>query len=92
MNKQELIEIIAKENDITKDMAGRAVNTFIRTVVNSVKNDNPVVLVGFGTFRQVQRKGRMVRNSQTGEQMQLKSRKLPKFVPGTAFKNTVDGQ
>lgn len=90
MNKQQLIEVIAQENEITKDMAGRALNTTIRTIIESVKNDDPVVLVGFGTFRPVQRKGRTVRNPQNGEQIQLKSRKVPKFIPGTLFKQVVD--
>ena len=53
MNKQQLIEIIAEENEITKDMATRTLNTMIRSIMTSVKNGEPVVLVGFGTFRQV---------------------------------------
>lgn len=56
MNKQQLIEIIAEENEITKDMATRTLNTMIRSIMTSVKNGEPVVLVGFGTFRQVKRK------------------------------------
>ena len=51
MNKQQLIEIIAEENEITKDMATRTLNTMIRSIMTSVKNGEPVVLVGFGTFR-----------------------------------------
>ena len=90
MNKQQLIEIIANENEITKDMAGRTVNTLIRTIIQSVKDGDPVVLVGFGTFRQVKRKGRTVRNPQTGENMQLHSRAVPKFIPGTLFKQVVE--
>ena len=50
MNKQQLIEIIAEENEITKDMATRTLNTMIRSIMTSVKNGEPVVLVGFGTF------------------------------------------
>ena len=55
MNKQQLIEIIAEENEITKDMATRTLNTMIRSIMTSVKNGEPVVLVGFGTFRQVKK-------------------------------------
>ena len=32
MNKQQLIEIIAEENEITKDMATRTLNTMIRSI------------------------------------------------------------
>ena len=38
MNKQQLIEIIAEENEITKDMATRTLNTMIRSIMTSVKN------------------------------------------------------
>ena len=37
MNKQQLIEIIAEENEITKDMATRTLNTMIRSIMTSVK-------------------------------------------------------
>ena len=43
MNKQQLIEIIAEENEITKDMATRTLNTMIRSIMTSVKNGEPVV-------------------------------------------------
>lgn len=90
MNKQQLIEIIAEENDITKDMAGRCLNTMVRTVMESIQNGEPVVLVGFGTFRRVLRKGRRVRNPATGESMELKAKAVPKFIAGTLFKQMVE--
>ena len=71
MNKQQLIEIIAEENEITKDMATRTLNTMIRSIMTSVKNGEPVVLVGFGTFRQVKRKARVICNPLTGEKLEL---------------------
>ena len=92
MNKQQLIEIIAEENEITKDMATRTLNTMILSIMTSVKNGEPVVLVGFGTFRQVKRKARVICNPHTGEKLELKPRSVPKFVPGTLFKQIVDEQ
>ena len=90
MNKQQLIEIIAEENEITKDMATRTLNTMIRSIMTSVKNGEPVVLVG--TFRQVKRKARVICNPHTGEKLELKPHSVPKFVPGTLFKQIVDEQ
>ena len=87
MNKQQLIEIIAEENEITKDMATRTLNTMIRSIMTSVKNGEP-----FGTFRQVKRKARVICNPHTGEKLELKPRSVPKFVPGTLFKQIVDEQ
>ena len=50
MNKQELIENIASSADITKAAAGRALDSMIDSITDSLKQGESVVLVGFGTF------------------------------------------
>ena len=50
MNKQELIENIATSADITKAAAGRALDSMIDSITDSLKTGDSVVLVGFGTF------------------------------------------
>ena len=90
MNKQELVDIIATKNNITKAAASQILSSITESIVDSVKKDNPVVLVGFGTFRQYARKARNARNPSTGAEIKVPATKLPKFVPGTAFKDAVD--
>jgi len=45
--------------------------------------------VGFGTFKVGQRKARKGRNPQTGKDIEIKAKTVPKFVPGKALKNAV---
>ena len=90
MNKQELIENIAESADITKAAAGRALDSMIESITNSLKKGDSVVLVGFGTFSVRDRAARTGRNPQTGEEIQIKAARVPAFKAGKALKDAVN--
>lgn len=90
MNKQQLIENIAASADITKAAAGRALDSMIDSITDSLKNGDSVVLVGFGTFSVRDRAARMGRNPQTGEEIQIQAAKVPAFKAGKALKGAVN--
>ena len=90
MNKQELIDNIASSADITKAAAARALDSVIDSVTNSLKKDDSVVLVGFGTFSVRSRAARTGRNPQTGQEIQIKAAKVPAFKAGKALKDAVN--
>ena len=50
MNKSELIDHIADAADISKADAGRALDATLQAITESLKQSDPVQLVGFGTF------------------------------------------
>jgi DNA-binding protein HU-beta len=54
-----------------------------------LKKKDTVTLVGFGTFKVDRRKARKGRNPQTGEEIKIKAKKVPKFVPGKALKASI---
>ena len=56
---------------------------------NPVSNNDPVTLVGFGTFKTANRKARKGRNPQTGKEINIAEKNVPKFVPGKALKDAV---
>ncbi len=91
MNKSELIDAIAASADIPKAQAGRALDAVIESVTQALKNDDQVVLVGFGTFSVKSRAARSGRNPQTGEAIEIPAAKLPTFKPGKALKDSVNG-
>ena len=66
MNRGDLINEVAKVVK-TKKEAQAAVNSVFSAITNAIKNDESVTLVGFGTFKSVQRDARTGRNPQTGE-------------------------
>ena len=89
MTKADIIEKMAKDADISKTAAGTALNSFIENITESIKKNNKVTLVGFGTFSLTKRKARTGRNPQTGEAIKIKASKAPKFTAGKAFKDAV---
>jgi DNA-binding protein HU-beta len=90
MNKSELIERIAKEADLSKASAGRALEAALSAVRTALKKGQTVTLVGFGTFSVTKRASRTGRNPNTGEKLKIKASKVPKFRPGKGLKDAVN--
>ncbi len=89
MNKSDLIDHIAKQADISKAAAGRALEAVVGGVRTSLKKGNAVTIVGFGTFTVGKRAARTGRNPRTGATIKIKAAKIPKFRPGKALKDSV---
>ncbi|HMM86967.1 MAG: HU family DNA-binding protein [Gammaproteobacteria bacterium] len=89
MNKAELIDHIAKQADISKAAATRALEAVIGGVKGTLKKGNSVSLVGFGTFSVTKRAARSGRNPRTGATIKIKAAKVPKFRPGKALKDAI---
>lgn len=90
MTKAELIEKMAKEADISKVAAGKALDSFVDGVTKTLKKkDGKVTLVGFGTFQKSRRKARKGRNPQTGEMLKIKARNVVKFKAGKKLREAV---
>lgn len=90
MNKKDLIDKIAEEAGIKKVEAEKALKAFEDAVVEALKADDKVTLVGFGTFSVSSRKARKGRNPQTGAEINIPAKKSPKFLPGKAFKDSIN--
>ena len=88
MNKADLVNEVAKVVK-TKKEAQAAVDCVFATITNALKKGDAVTLVGFGTFKVQERKARKGRNPQTGAEIFIESRKVPKFVAGKPLKDGV---
>jgi DNA-binding protein HU-beta len=92
MNRLELARKIADEHGLSHAAAARILGTVTSTIMAAVKKGNPVGIVGFGTFRLVSRAARKGYNPKAGVAIKVPARKVPKFVPGTGFKDLVDAR
>ncbi len=90
MNKSELIIKIAESADISKKAAGDALQAFMTTVSNTLKNGDKVTLIGFGTFSVSKRFARTGRNPQTGKKILIPARKVAKFKVGKKLAESVN--
>ncbi len=89
MNKGDLVNKVAEVVSSKKE-AQKAVDSVISVITEALKQDESVTLVGFGTFKTAKRDARKGRNPQTGEEIQIKARIVPKFVPGKALKEALN--
>jgi DNA-binding protein HU-beta len=90
VNKAELIEEMAKSADITKASATRALDAMLAAVTASLRDNDSVTLVGFGTFSVGERAARTGRNPRTKEAITIESARVPKFKAGKALKDAVN--
>ena len=90
MNKGDLVEQIAQSAEISKSAAERAVDALIGAVKATLRKDELVTLVGFGTFYAGKRAARTGRNPQTGAALEIKAARLPKFRAGKALKDAIN--
>ena len=90
MNKTELVAAMAEQTNLFKKDAEAALKAFIDVVSEELKKGEKVQLVGFGTFEVSERAAREGRNPQTGETMEIKASKTPKFKAGKALKDMMN--
>jgi nucleoid DNA-binding protein len=88
MNKADLVAEVAKVVG-SKRKAEQAVSRIFETITKALKKGQALTLVGFGTFRVSKRKPRVGRNPQTGMEIKIPARKVPKFSAGKALKIAV---
>ncbi|MBS1112298.1 MAG: histone family protein DNA-binding protein [Nitrospirae bacterium] len=89
MTKADLVEKMAKDADIAKVAAGKALDSLIDAVTRTLKKGDKLALVGFGTFSVGKRKARTGRNPQTGAAIKIPARKVPRFSAGKALKDAL---
>ena len=90
MNKTELVAAMAEQTNLSKKDAEAALKAFIDVASEELKKGEKVQLVGFGTFEVSERAAREGRNPQTGETMEIKASKTPKFKAGKALKDMMN--
>ena len=90
MNKTELVAAMAEQTNLSKKDAEKALKAFTDVVAEELKKGEKIQLVGFGTFEVSTRAAREGRNPQTGETMEIKASKTPKFKAGKALKDMMN--
>jgi len=89
MTKTELIAIIAKEADLPKAKAEKALAATLDGIKKALKKGDKVQFVGFGTFEVRKRPARKGLNPRTKETIKIPASKVPAFKAGKALKDAV---
>ena len=88
MNKSQLIDLIAKKGNISKAEAKRALELTLNSITETLSKGEEISLIGFGSFKIVERSERMGINPKTGAKIKIASKKVVRFKPG----NDLSGQ
>ena len=89
MNKAELVEEVVSRTGLTKKSARETIDTITSAITDSLARGEKVTLVGFGSFKVRKRNSRRGRNPQTGKEIQIPAKDVPKFEPGKNLKEAV---
>jgi len=87
-SKLQLVEAVQKTlgKETSKAHAEKVVGAVIDGIKSNVKKSKSLQLIGFGTFKVVNRKARTGINPKSGEKIKIKASKSVRFTPGKAFK------
>lgn len=89
MNKAELISAVAAEAGLSKVDAKKAVEAFVSTVTNALKEGDKVSLIGFGTFSVAERGERSGINPSTKAAITIPAKKIAKFKAGAELADAI---
>jgi len=89
MTKADLIDSLARRNEMPRPKAEEFVNGLFDDLVSALKNGEKVNISGFGTFSVSQRKGRLGRNPRTGATIEIAPSRAAKFKAGKTLKDSL---
>ncbi|MBW2107262.1 MAG: integration host factor subunit beta [Deltaproteobacteria bacterium] len=90
MNKSDLVEMLAKENGLSKAKAAKTVDLFFDEMAGALARGERVEIRGFCSMYVKQYKAYTGRNPKTKEAVYVAPKKLPFFKCGKELKERVD--
>lgn len=92
MNKGELVLAASEKSNVSKKDTEKVLAALIDTIIDAVKNEEKVQLIGFGTFEMRRRSERMGRDPRTKKEIKIPACNVPAFKAGKVFKDAVAGK
>ena len=90
MNKTDLVSSLAKRCGMTKQEAEAAVNATFDIITEALKQEEKVLIAGFGCFEVKSRQARMGRNPRTNEAVEIAAYRAPTFRAGKGLKEAIE--
>jgi len=89
LTKTALIRALAEKLELTNKQTGAFLDTLAETAVKETKKNGEFTIPGIGKLVKAERKARMGRNPQTGEQIKIKAKTVVKFRVAKVAKDTI---
>ena len=74
---------------VSKKQAAEWIDVFTDEVTSVLRTGEKLNITGFGIFKVADRKAREGINPRTGEKIQIKASKKPRFTPGKLLKEAI---
>ena len=88
--KEDIAEMLS---EITGDSAAhskKVVDGLVGIIKDVLSKGQPIQIRGLGTFKVVDRKGKIAHDFKTGKELIVPARKAVKFIPGKDLKNRIE--
>ena len=89
MSKTELVELIAKNAEMSKAEGGRALDAVLEGITEGLKKSGEVTLVGYGKFSAKKRAARDGINPSTKEPIKIPAKTVATFKAGSKLKDAI---
>ena len=90
MTKGEFIDKVSQKSGLSRRDATKAVDAFLESVTDALKQGDSVSFTGFGKFSTQERKARQGVNPRSpGEKVDIPAATVPKFSAGSQLKAAV---
>jgi integration host factor subunit alpha len=90
MTKADIIENVYVEARLTKKEATEAVELVLETIKAKLEAGEKIKISGFGNFLVREKKSRVGRNPQTGEEIRISARRVLSFRPSQVLKSALN--
>ena len=85
MNKNELVAVVAAKAGISKSAAAKSLDATLEAIAEALKAGNNVQLIGFGSFKVVEKPAHEGINPATKAKIQIPAKKVVKFAAGAGL-------
>ena len=89
VKKAQLAQLLAERFGVSKKQGAEWLDAFIDEITNLLRKGEKINITGFGIFKVADRKAREGINPRTGEKIQIKASKKPKFTAGKLLKEAI---
>jgi integration host factor subunit alpha len=92
MTKADIIEAVyEKVGGFSKKEAAEIVENVFKQIKDTLKDGEKIKISGFGNFIVREKKARIGRNPQTGEEITISARRVLTFKPSQVLKDVLNG-
>ncbi len=93
MTKADIIEAVyEKVGGFSKKEAAEIVETIFNSMKSTLERGEKIKISGFGNFQVREKKARIGRNPQTGQEITISARRVLTFKPSQVLKNALNAE